>query len=535
MLLIAIPASAFTIDIPDGSVVYEGDVIPITTTTDPTIRRWRINDNEWHTTFIGNNPFIIYSEGTALGQTTSMLSVDLNGVVVTKPIFLKKLFFGDIHWHSDLSDGMYDIDTMYQNVRSDNYLDFASSTEHGYYAPCNDWSGGCWYPRWEQIRQKVNSYYTSGQFTVFRGYEWTTYDDNSDTSHINVYYDRNTIEDDLDWVRSGTNQGITFDDLFDFYKSKGIRVIMFPHHPICYPTTGQSNYQYVDFTTLHDDYECEYLRGVECYSGWGAAIGGRYTPELPYYRPYVNEVPDNLQPKCWVENALWEWSEDVNSEIPFTLMASSDTHNTNHLGTSIVESPPWANSEQPDGVLALYSVHNNIPELFDAMWTGDMYGTQLLKIRALVKTEGQVAYGRWINVNDKLDFEINYYGAKDGMDNNREMVPYDWTESPGKITDVWIVQKDNSRGQPYCKVVKHFEPNNDYGSLSFSTGDYQKGDFFYVVIQQSGMDKKGSDTYRAYIGPIFIANGGWRIPGMEVLTLLVALGVVIILGRRKYV
>ena len=43
---------------------------------------------------------------------------------------IKRIYFGDIHWHSTFGDGDVKIDEMYKNAVADNYLDFTATTEH---------------------------------------------------------------------------------------------------------------------------------------------------------------------------------------------------------------------------------------------------------------------------------------------------------------------------------------------------------------------------------------------------------------------
>ena len=92
-----------------------------------------INNQTHHTSFIDSNPVIFNPEETPLNDKYVNLTVYVENshgnASDTVQIEIKKLFFGDIHWHSTFSDGDFEIDEMYENAVADNYLDFTASTD----------------------------------------------------------------------------------------------------------------------------------------------------------------------------------------------------------------------------------------------------------------------------------------------------------------------------------------------------------------------------------------------------------------------
>ena len=87
-----------------------------------------------------------------------------------------KIFVGDLHGHTNLSDGRVDIDTYFTNIRDRAKLDFAALTDHDH--------GGVGTPtlmtggtdsKWELIKRKVREYNEEGVFTTILAYERDSY------------------------------------------------------------------------------------------------------------------------------------------------------------------------------------------------------------------------------------------------------------------------------------------------------------------------------------------------------------------------
>ncbi|MBQ8509658.1 MAG: DUF3604 domain-containing protein [Clostridia bacterium] len=84
-----------------------------------------------------------------------------------------KPFIGELHGHSNLSDGYPDIDTYYKNLRDNAKVDFAalSDHDHGGVGKPELWKAG----KWDLIRQKAKEYYEPGKFTTLLAYERDSY------------------------------------------------------------------------------------------------------------------------------------------------------------------------------------------------------------------------------------------------------------------------------------------------------------------------------------------------------------------------
>jgi len=90
-----------------------------------------------------------------------------------------KLYFGDIHGHSRLSDGTGTPEDYYFFARDVSGLDIAALTDHADFGTIQI-KGKVW----KRIKDAANDMYSPGRFVTFVGFEWT----NWNYGHRNVYY-----------------------------------------------------------------------------------------------------------------------------------------------------------------------------------------------------------------------------------------------------------------------------------------------------------------------------------------------------------
>ena len=531
-------APTVVINIEPYSEFYEGDIIDCDITGSPTILYWQINDQSIHTTFFGDDPVIFNPEPTPLDDEFVNLTVfaeNENGSDSdTVPIKLFRLFFGDIHWHTVFSDGDFMIDSMYRNAVDDNYLDFTACTDHGELIDgiCRKFGGKrehdviktliekiLGFSEWQMMKDKCIEYYDPGNFTTLLGFEWTaaqwslggkawTPHGWEDVSHINFYY-----RDIYPGAREYADyQKYNYDSILKAMSAewdKGHLNIGYPHHPL--GRASQYNFT-TNWTYLADGVKktcCrdKILRGVETFSRWGNSIGGCFTPDVPWLWPY-NLSQFTNQTEAWVENGLWEWSDDEMKGRKFVFIASSDTHDYDRPGSAEFDVSYLG---KPSGLVAAYSVHNTRGEIWDALNECDSYATQLLKIRANVRLDGKFCYGRWINCSSPLRIRISAHSTFPGNDSSgKRMWPHGYLpdELDYPITDIWLVKKDSDRGRPWCKVINHTKPDDNIVVVTFEDSDVSPNDFYWVAIRQKGQKLKpeNGDEFMAYIGPFFINN-----------------------------
>lgn len=536
-----------TINTLEMSVLYEGDIVECEITGEPDRIYWQVNNQSVHTTFIDDNPVLFDPEPTPLDQEYVNLSVhavkDDTHTFDTIKIQIKRLFFGDIHFHSRISDGYHKLDTLYENAINDSYLDFVCLTDHAEIINSIDLTPPqpIWMrvqslmqflmykllgrDEWQIIKDKAVEYYKPGEFTTLLGFEYSPsawYPGGSplspnghfDTCHINFYY-RDIYPDAPEY---SAWEKYTYDDIFKAMaeeNDKGHMNIGFPHHPLM--TMGVGGSVSINWSFLANEIENKYerdnvLRGVETYSKWGTAIG-KYS-DIPVLWPY-NKISIDDHPDYWVENALWEWSKNDTKNQKFVLMASSDNHAVDRPGSASMESRVSKNYPNPAGLIAAYSVHNIREEIWDSINNCTIYGTQTLKIRANVKFNDKISLGSWINATSPLKISIAALSTFPGLDNNgKNMHPHGYSpdELDYPISDIWIIKKDNERGRPWCKVINHTQPNTNLAVVNFEDPDVQPNDFYYVAIRQKGqlleknynINDVARDEYMAFLGPVYI-------------------------------
>ncbi len=90
-----------------------------------------------------------------------------------------KLFFGDIHGHTRMSDGTGTPEDYYKYAREVSRLDIAALTDHSDYGTIPIKGAA-----WERIKQAANKANEPGRFVTYLAFEWT----NWIFGHRNVYY-----------------------------------------------------------------------------------------------------------------------------------------------------------------------------------------------------------------------------------------------------------------------------------------------------------------------------------------------------------
>jgi len=178
-------------------------------------------------------PGACYIRGEAEG-----ISGRSNPVFVTEDAPEQRIFWGDMHVHTGISDGIGPPEEVYQMARDVYGLDFAALCDHE--------TGG---EEWERTKQAARAYYSPGRFVTIPAWEWTSHAH----GHRNVYF----LSEDKSIPSVGHGEGFTLNDLYESVKNCGGPAMVIPHHPIWF----------MDFAT-HDP---ELERVVEVYSIWGSS------------------------------------------------------------------------------------------------------------------------------------------------------------------------------------------------------------------------------------------------------------------------
>jgi len=128
-------------------------------------------------------------------------------------------YFGDIHGHTWMSDGMGDVDEYYIARRDYYEQDFASLTDHDTFV------GKSILPsEWEFIKEMTQAFQEEGRFVTLFGQEWTTARYPTNAGHKCIYSLRQDIPlFDHDYSRYRRTEG-----LYPALKEWG--AIIIPHH-----------------------------------------------------------------------------------------------------------------------------------------------------------------------------------------------------------------------------------------------------------------------------------------------------------------
>jgi len=167
-----------------------------------------------------------------------------NPIICEEKSSEQKLYWGFIHAHTIMSDGMLELDDFFHNLLNAG-LDFGTSTEHDHEWETLD-------EDFTEIKQKVKQIHKDGKFISFFGYEWgywyTGYGD------ICIYH----YDDTVPILRSDKNKFNSTAKLIKNLKPFAGKVIMIGHHTAL--RSGFRNW---------DAFDNSVERLVEIYSTWG--------------------------------------------------------------------------------------------------------------------------------------------------------------------------------------------------------------------------------------------------------------------------
>lgn len=260
------------------------------------------------------------------------------------------LYYGEIHGHSNLSDGMPDIDTYFKRARDDAKVDFCVLTDHDH--------GGVpreelWGEKWEIIQQKVREYYEEGKFVTILGYERNSY---PWYTNLVLYY-KNDIGE---MVRSEVDGEITKAELTALLKRDDI--IAVPH------TT-----EYLDAGCDFNSIPLELMTPlIEVYSRWGAC------------EYYGNSNP------CKVETKGGFWRDALERGAKMGCVAGSDDHQSYPgMKRPISEQHPHLRYEHP-GITVVLAKDLTRESIFEAISKRRCYAVMGAKIEIDFRINGYV-------------------------------------------------------------------------------------------------------------------------------------------------
>jgi hypothetical protein len=159
------------------------------------------------------------------------------------------VYWGEIHCHSEMSDGLGDFEELYRFAREVACLDFAAAADHACYFTDNQWS-------WMQ--DVTNSFNAPGRFVTLVGYEWA-----GRQVHRNIY----TSRDRLPLFRGMYPPTSSLEAVYPRLTGDA-EVVAGPHAPLAHGVKWEHHDPFLE-------------RFVEIYSMWGASDEWRDNPLLP--------------------------------------------------------------------------------------------------------------------------------------------------------------------------------------------------------------------------------------------------------------
>ncbi len=292
-----------------------------------------------------------------------------NPTVVTAEKPPLRLYWGDLHVHTKLSDGLGTPDSAYEFAFLDAGLDFAAVADHGQYMSDQDW----------EIIQKSNKRFNMpGEFVTFNAYEYSHNWGKRSFGDKCLYYpgDEGPLLRVTDIMRS---RYIDPNDFTAQWKEHGAMMILHQH------AGGIRRY-----------YDPDLVRLVEVYSVWGASERMHDPhPLLPsHVRDYTGEM---------VIDAL-------EANFVLGIVAASDCH-AGHPGKT-----NWLRTREAyqGGVAAVWAPELTREALWEALWNRRCYGTTGARIYLTFEVDGY-PMGTVIEGSDRSEhaIEVEVIGTRD--------------------------------------------------------------------------------------------------------------------------
>jgi len=157
----------------------------------------------------------------------------------------ERIYWGEIHGHTEMSDGCGEYSALYRHAREEGCLDFAAAADHACYHTDNDWL---------LMQDITNAWNQADRFVTLVGYEWI-----GAQCHRNVY----TSRDRLDLFRGFYSPTSSIEVVWKHFRGDE-EVVGGTHAPLAHGLVWE-----------HHDPSVE--RFVEVYSVWGASDDRRNT------------------------------------------------------------------------------------------------------------------------------------------------------------------------------------------------------------------------------------------------------------------
>jgi len=268
----------------------------------------------------------------------------------------ERIYWGDIHGHSEVSDGSGTPEHHFYYARNVACLDFNALTDHGELVGLH--VGGL-----DHLEKAANDAYEPGAFVTFPGIEWT----NTQTGHYTCIFsgDKLIKEPLLSYMVVPTIQQL-WGALDAFTASTGCKALALPHH-----TTKEEYPQ--DWTLIHP----KYVKIAEVVSTHGECL---FEQRDPYNYMGCGDPPPEFTYGTAIMDAF-------KMGYKMTLYASSDEHDghpghsLSHTNAYIGHQDPWTiwpnrvDLPYPGGITAVFASNLTRESVFSGLENQRIYAT----------------------------------------------------------------------------------------------------------------------------------------------------------------
>jgi hypothetical protein len=466
--------------------------------------------------FPPDNGGVIRREGLAFGtpgvQYLTLVHEPTGERFVSNPVQVatddpdRRVFWGDVHLHSVLSDGTGSMVKGMRFGRDVMDLDVVAYTDHdtmGFFIPPSLQRRRMHRRYFRRMQEVAAAFDDPGEFVTLLAYEWTKQPNRG--GHVNVYFDDVAGAELFDSLDAETD---TYERLFDrlaaFNADGGTQAVAVPHHP------AESMYPFDFSATAYDD---EVAPLVEVYSQWGSS-------ERPAREG--NDFPLEMgqgeidRPGHYVQDAL-----ELGYRVGLT--GSADYHGP-HPGHSLIHARPhlpalsewledgvgWANiwrmwdeNSYPGGLQAFYAPDLTRESVFEAMRSRAVYATSQPHRILVDFAVGGVAVG-----------ENGSQVVLDAPDAAREVTVEVAGTAPVasvevlKNNAVWRAVEGTTNPEASLSTYTVAATWTDDAPVTGMTWDEDRGtdaDVYYLRVRQAGRSEETPGL--AWAGPIWVEAG----------------------------
>lgn len=278
---------------------------------------------------------VLATDGSFQGQSNPYKKIQSNDY---------KIFFGDIHGHSNFSDGRFSPEEYYRYARDVSRLDFCALSDHdnvGSNSNVEEHSKLLIDDAWEELKRITNDFNKPGLFTTIVGFEYT----NTEIEvggHRNVYFP----VDDPPLFRSCDPETNTPAKLFNELHKLDMPVLVIPHHPLHF---------------MGWEHDPEFQRLFEIYSMWG--LSETANDDCAFSHPVK------------YHHGGFSYQDALARGYRLGVTGGGDNHDS--LPGIRYGTDPWRKGKmaQRPGLVAVYAKENTREAIFDALWNRRCYAT----------------------------------------------------------------------------------------------------------------------------------------------------------------